>query len=136
MFVCGIVFIVQSCGSTTEFLPEFDFRFENPHYQKKSFDEVETTYTKPTKPFQICGEIFLRNFQEKLDWKEIEKRLKKEAFQQKLDGVWIRNLKKEEVPPMLIFGKNQTGGIINYQEIGKEVAKIQAIGFRYKQHAN
>lgn len=135
-FCVGIVVVHYSCGSTTEFLAEPDFRLEYPEYQKSNFHQVELTYHRPKSPFKICGEIFLRNFQEYSDSKEIENALKKEAFTKKLDGVWIRNLSKEEISPFLIISKNQSGMILNYQEIGKEVAKIQATGFRYKQDAN
>lgn len=120
------------CSSTVEFLPEPDFRSEYLQYQKQNFSEVEVLYYKPEKPFLICGQILIRNFQGEINQKKIEILLQKESFEKKLDGVWILSSKREEIPPTLILGKNQNGMITNYHEIGKEVAKIQAIGFRYK----
>lgn len=126
------LFHILSCSSTVEFLPEPNFHSNYPSYSKKNFKEVEITYHKPQRPFVICGQIFVRDFQGDNDPERIIKLLQQESLERKLDGVWILNSKKEDIPPTIILGKNQKGMILSYQEIGKEVAKIHAIGFRYK----
>lgn len=131
VLILSLLLFTFRCSSTVEFLPEPNFRSDYPNYAKKSFQEIEILYHKPQRPFIICGQILVRDFQDG-DLEKSKKLLQQESFERKLDGVWILNSKREEIPPTIIVSKNQNGMILSYQELGKEVAKIQGLGFRYK----
>lgn len=117
-----------SCTSI-EFIPDSDYTAYYSRYSLQSWEEVEIRKERPTRPFQIVGEVVLKDFEES----EIsEESIKKEMFRKKIDGIWFTG-KKSLTWDGMNFETLDSRGNVSNSYATKHVVPIQkGFAFRYQ----
>lgn len=121
-----------NCGTSVDFIPDPDFKEENPNYTKISPDEVEIITERPKRDFQLVGTVIFRTFANPTDMKSELSTLQREMYQLKIDGIWVFRKSLESIPPLIVHTQNQQGMTVAYTETNKEMGKLTGYPYRYR----
>ncbi|MCZ8342188.1 MAG: hypothetical protein O9301_04085 [Leptospira sp.] len=117
--------------SSIDFIPEPEYTRYHSRYQKKDWEEIEILRERPTKPFQILGDIVIRN-PEGLPFSDFVPSIKKDLFERKLDGVWMVEKRTSVVDNMSVHTMDSRGRSTNTYESRSTVPVWKGFAFRYK----
>ncbi|MDZ4727341.1 MAG: hypothetical protein SH817_14380 [Leptospira sp.] len=126
----ALLLLLFGC-STVEFIPEPEYTSYHSNYKKTSWEEVEVFRARPPKPFQIMGEIIIRN-QGEQSWSELTNSLKKEMWERKMDGVWMIEKKNQKVDGFSLETMDNRGHTTSSYKDESNLPIWKGFAFRYK----
>ncbi|TGL62127.1 hypothetical protein EHQ58_02675 [Leptospira ognonensis] len=126
----ALILFLFSCSSV-EFIPEPEYTVYHSNFRKKSWEEVEILRERPTKPFQILGEIKVRNQSEE-PWQNVENLLKKEMWEKKMDGVWLTERNHQKVDGFSLETADSRGHTTSSYSDQNTMRVWKGYAFRYK----
>ncbi|TGN21085.1 hypothetical protein [Leptospira idonii] len=130
-FLKFAVFLAFISCSTIEFIPEPEYTAYRAGYRKANWEEIEILRERPRKPFQIMGEIVIRN-QSEAPWEELEISLKKEMWEKKMDGVWMIQKKQQSVDALSFETMDNRGHTTHSYKHQSNLPVWTGYAFRYK----
>nr|WP_245667233.1 hypothetical protein [Leptospira tipperaryensis] len=121
-----------SCESV-EFIPETVLREEFGYSHKSSWEEIEIRNSSPPKPYRTYGKILIRTFVNGKVPDYLITSLKKELFENHMDGVIFTGKGIVNVPPTLVQSGNGDGNTVAIGYVNNEMGVIEGVAYRYKE---
>ncbi len=116
--------------SSIEFIPDQSYTVYHSRYAYRSWEEVEIRRDRPTRAFQIVGEMVIKNHE---GGNLEEDKLRKELFERKLDGIWITNKSKQTVDGLGFETMDSRGHTTHTYEAKEQIPVWRGFCYRYKQ---
>lgn len=122
------VFLTQC--TTVDFIPESDHRPENPNYEKKSWEEVEVTFSRPDKRIDIQGAVHVRDYEGSGRIQDYLVSLKRDMFRRKMDGVWFSQSKIQSMRDTVIQTMDARGNVTHAFESESQIRIWKGYAYR------
>lgn len=117
--------------SAIDFIPEPEYTVHHARYKKKHWEEVELVRERPKQPFQILGDIVVRN-PESLPLDAFATSIKKDLFERKMDGVWIVEKNTSVIDNLSVETLDSRGKQTNAYRSKSTVPFWKGFAYRYK----
>ncbi|MCC5815897.1 MAG: hypothetical protein JJT78_14175 [Leptospira sp.] len=131
-FFCFSLMLFMMQCTTVDFIPDSDYTPNNPNYSKNNWQEVEIYFTRPPKRFTIQGEVKVRDFENSGRISDYLNYIKKDMYAKKMDGVWMKSAKVENVQDQIFQTMDSRGNVTHSYESETQVKIWRGYAYRDK----